>query len=225
MNRLIYLQIFLFFFCLNARSQPVDNYLNGGISYSLNKTLGAKFSISDGFELPKAYANFSECRSTSLFLNYKLKRNLRLGIKYCRADFSSWELKGNDLYNNSQITQNTFFFTSQYTLFKIKNKYNLVFNFSPFAGSATTHLSVDATGYIPPGQTTADPVSNDMVFGFEASAGIDLTLGQLFGLSLDTGICKGWTSSVLFNEKGYLFSFFRIGAYYRFLRVKRLNYD
>jgi hypothetical protein len=106
-----------------------------------------------------------------------------------------------------------------------KNHFCLTSQINPYIGNAYTKLSDEVIGFIPQENNKAAPGSNDLIWGFESSVGIDLPIRKSFGIVADMGINKGWTKSVLFDETNYLYVFSDIGVYFRFLKDRKFKYD
>ena len=226
MNKHILNIVFLIAIPLMVKSQTIENDLNVCFSFSVNKTQGKQSAISDNIIMPAFYSNLKESKSGSLGISYKLNKIVRIGVKYEYSIFNNWTFPGSDFYKNSEISQNIVFVTTKYTLIKLKkNHFCLTSQINPYIGNAYTKLSDEVIGFIPQENNKAAPGSNDLIWGFESSVGIDLPIRKSFGIVADMGINKGWTKSVLFDETNYLYVFSDIGVYFRFLKDRKFKYD
>jgi hypothetical protein len=226
MNKQILIVIFLIAIPLMMKSQTIENDLNVGFSFSVNKTEGKQSAISDNIIMPAIYSNLKKSKSGSLGINYKLNKIIRIGLKYEYTVFNNWSFSGSDFFKNSEIAHNIISVTTRYTLLKFKKtSFCFASQINPYIGNAYTKLSNEIIGFIPGENNKANPASNDLIWGVEGSVGIDFPLRQSFGIVADIGINKGWTKSVLFDEKSYLFVFSDIGIYFKLLKDRKFKYD
>lgn len=223
------LLFFSFFFLKSSLAQLADKKLNIYTTYNIGKFSGKELSDKDGFIYPNLYSNMSELNGYSFKATYKIKPFFSFGFESGTMTGKNWSFENNDLYKGAEVTLKSFSPVFQiHTRPKEAGILNLIKIYgevAPAFGQSKLQLKYPifeiSNGNIPDKSLLE---STDNFFRLKGSAGVDFAFLKAAGINIDYSVQQNFVSSVLYNEKKFLYGQLSIGLYFRLLYEKRYAY-
>jgi hypothetical protein len=228
MKRIILTTLALASFLI-SNAQWIDNKLNIYLEFNRGSYYGKEMANEDNFICPSLYANYKNLYGYSLKGLAKAGQFCSVGLEVNYSNASNWELEGYSDYSSSTIEGYSLSPKFQiHTRFKetgLFNKIRFLIEVGPEIGISELYLVNSIFDIQGKYQDITQPMNvNNPYFGVKGSAGFEMTINNLIGLSVTYTRQYEWVESKFYQDKNISDSRFDIGIFFRFKKNKRLFY-
>jgi hypothetical protein len=212
-----------------SNAQFIENRFNFYLSWASGNFYGKKVLHEGSFIAPSLYSGYNSLNGVNIKALYKIAPGMSIGAALDYKDASAWQSIMYTDYNGSK--------TSLYSILPVIhihnrfsekspfNRFTAIVEFSPSFGFSEFTMSQPIFDiYVGGSEVPQSMVKTDLFYGFGGSIGIEYSINQVIGLSLDTSVYKSFIQSKLYNDPQFLYIQLRFGAIIKFKKDKRYYY-
>ncbi len=221
--------IFLLLLNEASNAQLVDNRFNLYLSCSTGNFYGKKVLNDGSFIAPSLYSGYYSLIGINIKGLYKIAPVLSIGAALDYKGASDWQSIMYTDYIGSKTGLYSILPVIQFhNRFSEKGSFNcltLVVEISPSFGSSELSMSQPLFDIYVGGSKVTQPMKkSDLFYGFGGSLGIEYSINQVIGLSIDYSVNNSFIQSKLYNDTHFLYSQLQFGTIIKFKKDKRYYY-
>jgi hypothetical protein len=212
-----------------SNAQFVENRFNLYMSYSFGNFYGQEVLRDGSFIAPSLYSGNKSVTGINIKGLYIITPVLSIGAAVDYIVASDWQSIMYTDYIGSKTTLYSILPVIQFhNRFSEKGLFNcltLVVEISPSFGSSELSMSQPIFDiYVGGSKVTQLMKKSDLFYGLSGSLGIEYSINQVIGLSIDYSVINSFIQSKLYSDTRFFYSQLQFGAFIKFKKDKRYYY-
>lgn len=212
------------------KAQLIGNKLNVYLSYQHHLSNKENALVGHGdFTAPSLFSNMRNISAFSVRGLYSYKSFMSVGIGADLTSYTNWSYDKYRHYSGSGINEYTLYPTLQlHPPVRRRGFFNRCkpnIQFSPVLGLARATFEQPAIEVSPPNADVSSLLtSSDAIYGFKASAGLEISVHRSFGIAASYGYRNIWLSPQLYHDQQLTQQYLEAGIYMLLYKNKRYYY-